>query len=133
MPDDEIVTTEPEEEDPTPDPSPDPDPDPTPDLDPEERTVLDDVKLALRLTTDAYDPELTNLINSGLADLGIAGVIVPEDLTDREAQAVTTAVITYVKVHFGSPSDYDRLKASYDEQKAQLGMATGYTDWGDEG
>ena len=29
-------------------------------------------------------------------------------------------------VNFGSPSDYDRMKASYDEQKAQLQMATGY-------
>jgi hypothetical protein len=34
-------------------------------------------------------------------------------------------------MRFGSPPDYDRLKASYDEQKAQLQMSTGYTDWGD--
>jgi hypothetical protein len=27
---------------------------------------------------------------------------------------------------------YDRLKASYDEQKAQLSMATGYTVWTDQ-
>ena len=27
--------------------------------------------------------------------------------------------------------DYDKLKAAYDEQKAQLSMKTGYTDWGD--
>jgi len=26
--------------------------------------------------------------------------------------------------------EYRNLKASYDEQKAQLSMATGYTDWG---
>ena len=39
------------------------------------------------------------------------------------------AVVTYCKLHFGEPDDYDRLKASYDEQKAQLGMATGYTEW----
>jgi hypothetical protein len=32
---------------------------------------------------------------------------------------------------FGLPEDYDRLKRSYDEQKAQLSNATGYTDWGD--
>jgi hypothetical protein len=33
-------------------------------------------------------------------------------------------------MNFGEPEDYDRLKASYDEQKAQLSTATGYTHWG---
>ena len=33
--------------------------------------------------------------------------------------------------YFGDAGgEYDRLKAAYDEQKAQLTMATGYTDWG---
>jgi hypothetical protein len=40
------------------------------------------------------------------------------------------AVITYCKIHFGNPDNADRLQSSYDEQKAQLGMATGYTEWG---
>ena len=117
MPDDEIIVNE--------DPTPDPDPTPTPE--PEERTMLDDVKLALRLTTDAYNDELTDLINAGLGDLGVAGVT--ED--DTHDPLVKRAVITYCKVHFGSPSDFDRLKAIYDEQKAQLATCTGYTDWGD--
>lgn len=89
---------------------------------------LDDVKLALRLTTNAYDTELNGLIDAGLADLGIAGVI--KDSTGDPL--VGRAVTTYCKIHFGSPADYDRLKAAYDEQKAQLQTATGYTDWGDE-
>jgi hypothetical protein len=42
---------------------------------------------------------------------------------------VKRAVITYCKMHFGEPDGYDRLKASYDEQKAQLSTCTGYTDW----
>ena len=86
--------------------------------------MLSKVKLALRITTDAFDSELTDLINAALLDLGIAGV--------NEFEATTTdaliirAVITYCKVHFGEPDEYDRLKASYDEQKAQLITATGY-------
>jgi hypothetical protein len=32
-------------------------------------------------------------------------------------------------MNFGEVSDYDRLKASYDEQKAQLSMASSYTDY----
>ena len=90
--------------------------------------ILDDVKLALRLTTDAYNEQLNLLISAAEGDLGISGL--PEgDYSDDPL--VKQAVITYCIVHFGSPSDYDRLKASYDEQKAQLQMATGYTDWGD--
>ena len=87
--------------------------------------MLELVKLALRITTDAFDNELNMLIAAAQTDLGIAGVALPENL-DPICQR---AVVTYCKLHFGEPDDYDRLKASYDEQKAQLGMATGYTEW----
>ena len=88
--------------------------------------LLAKVKLALRIVTDDFDTELMDLIQAALLDLGIAGVTndSPSDFL------VIRAVITYCRVHFGSPEDYDRLKASYDEQKAQLGMATYYTNWG---
>lgn len=88
--------------------------------------TLTATKLALRITTDAFNDELSRLIKAGQQDLGIAGVVVPETLDD----IVLTAVITYVKMNFGNPENYDRLKRSYDEQKAQLSMATGYTSWG---
>jgi len=88
--------------------------------------MLEKAKLALRLTTDAYDDEITDLIEAAELDLGIAGVKL--EVTDALVQR---AILTYVRTHFGSPEDYDRLKAAYDEQKAQLMTATGYTDWGD--
>lgn len=88
--------------------------------------MLELVKLALRITTDAFDTELNMLIAAAETDLGIAGVVIPEEV-DPICQR---AVVTYCRLHFGQPDDYDRLKASYDEQKAQLSMATGYTDWG---
>lgn len=90
--------------------------------------MLDDVKLALRLTTDAYDNELTGLISAALLDLGVAGVVLPD--VPAGDPLVQTAVITYCKIHFGSPADFDRLKKIYDEQKAQLATHTGYTVWG---
>lgn len=86
--------------------------------------MLDKVKLALRLTTDAFDEELTDLINAAALDLGLVGIALPELLANDAL--IVTAIVTYVRCHFGSPSDYDRLKASYDEQKAQLQTATGY-------
>lgn len=88
--------------------------------------MLEAVRLALRITTQAYDSELTLLIAAALDDLGIAGV----DKTLTEEPLIRRAVITYCRMHFGSPPDYDRLKAAYDEQKAQMQMATGYTNWG---
>lgn len=87
--------------------------------------MLEKVKLALRITTNAYNSELTDLIEAAKLDLGVAGVTLPSPLDEL----VTKAVITYCKMSFGIPEDYDRLKASYDEQKAQLSNATGYTDW----
>lgn len=90
--------------------------------------MLSRVKTALRITTAAYNTEIEQLIKAARLDLGIAGVeipCVPDELVER-------AIITYCRLHFGDLADgqYDRLKASYDEQKAQLSMATGYTKWG---
>lgn len=87
--------------------------------------MLAKVKLALRITTNAFDSELNDLIAAAQLDLGVAGVILPAELDVLVGQAI----ITYVKMHFGQPDEYDRLKASYDEQKAQLVTCTGYTDW----
>lgn len=90
-------------------------------------TTLNKVKMAMRISTDAFDPEITDLIDAALLDLGIAGangsnVVLTDALTLR-------AVVTYCRLNFGSPEEYDRLKKSYDEQKAQMKTATGYTIW----
>lgn len=90
--------------------------------------MLEKVKLALRITTDAYDSELNDLIDAAQLDMGIAGVTIPTELD----ALVSRAIVTYCKIHFGEPDDYDRLKSCYDEQKAQLSMATGYTTWIDQ-
>lgn len=92
--------------------------------------MLDKVKLALRITTTAFNSELNDLIAAALADLGLAGVTTLTETDPLTDPLIIRAVTTYCRVHFGQPDDYERLKASYDEQKAQLMMATGYTDWG---
>lgn len=88
--------------------------------------ILDDVKTALRIKTDAFNRELESLIVAAKLDLGIAGI----ESTDDVDELIKRAIITFCKMSFGIPEDYDRLKRSYDEQKAQLQTATGYTDWG---
>ena len=85
--------------------------------------MLNQVKLALRVTTDAYDTELNALIAAAIKDIGITGV---DADTLQSDPLITQAIKTYCRLNFGSPADYDRLKRSYDEQKAQLMTATGY-------
>lgn len=92
--------------------------------------LLAKVKIAVRRTaTNAFDTELAGLIAACLADLGIAGV----DQTDLADPLITRAVCTYCRTHFGSPANYEELKASYDEQKAQLQMSSEYTNYADYG
>lgn len=96
--------------------------------------MLDKVKKSLRITGSTFDDELNNLIEAAKLDLGIAGV----EHADLSAEAPSDALIivaieTYCKMHMpGFKADYDMLKTSYDEQKAQLSMASGYTIYPEE-
>lgn len=92
--------------------------------------MLEKVKLALRIKSQAFDSEIEDLIAAALADLGLAGVTAAQEL--EADPLITRAVVTYCRANFGEPDDYERMKKSYDEQKAQLSMATGYTDWGED-
>lgn len=94
--------------------------------------LLDDVKVACRVTTDTFDNELLDLIAAGFADIGITDVRASL-LTEGTCPAlIRRAVLTYCRMNFGQVDDgfYDRLKASYDEQKSQLLMSSDYNEWG---
>lgn len=90
--------------------------------------VLIKVKEALRISTTRFDTEIADLIEAACEDMGVAGVV-GENAVETNPLFLR-AIITYVKIHFGEPDDADRLKKSYDEQKAQLVTATGWTNWG---
>lgn len=91
----------------------------------DDNTILTRVKQSLRIVSDDFDDEIQDLIDACKLDLGTAGVVIPNTLDTLVLQAIKT----YCRAHFGVPDNYDRLKASYDEQKAQLSMRTGYTTW----
>lgn len=86
--------------------------------------ILDDVKMACRVSTNALDAEYTRLITAASLDLGVAGVE-----TGDVDELVKEAIITYCKMRSGLPEDYADLKKAYDEMKSQLSNASGYTDW----
>lgn len=101
--------------------------------------MLDEARLALRVKTHAYDAEIMQLIYAAAEDLtrvgiGVSGIkmklvegVVIDSSTINEPLKIR-AILTYVRANFGSPADYDRLKASYDEQKAQLEITEDVSD-----
>ena len=88
--------------------------------------MLEKVKLAMAITTSAFDEELQDLIEAALLDLGIAGV----DNTLTNNKMVQRAVITYCRMMFHSPADFENLRWAYESLKGQMAIATGYTEWG---
>ena len=95
--------------------------------------MLDRVKLSLLITENDFDTELTELINAAAKDLGIAGVEGLTVTTDTTDAIIIRAIITYCAYQFelmhGTLARSEAYKRSYDEQKAQLSMADGYTVW----
>lgn len=86
--------------------------------------TLDILKQSIPVTTNAYDDTLSALIDAAVADLRLAGI---ENADEHEIDPLLRrAVVTYCRANFGSPADYDKLKAAYDEQKAQLQMSRFY-------
>ena len=116
--------------------------------------MLKETMLALRVTDMEYAPEICGDLTAAELDLKIAGVKITgkceftvTETTDpvtgettvsvQDSSTITDpliirAMITYTRMHFGSPADYDKLASSYDLQRKQLANATGYTDFGDE-
>lgn len=104
--------------------------------------MLKECRLALQITDTEYDPELCMLMDAGARDLEIAGVVLPgtvsfaatndgmQDASTLKDALVVRAILTYVRMNFESPADYDKLAASYSLQKEQLMHAAAYTDYG---
>ena len=106
--------------------------------------MLNECKLAVRVTHAMYEPELCSLMDAAAKDLTIAGIVIPGTVSFAQTEngmvdnstltdaLVMRAIFTYVRAHFGSPPDYDKLVEAYNTQKVQLMHATGYTDYGEE-
>lgn len=95
--------------------------------------MLDKVKLALLISSNDFDQELTDLIGAAFIDLNIAGVDPDVTASTTTDPAIIRAVVTYCGYQFelmhGTLDRSNAFKKSYDEQKAQMSMATNYTVW----
>lgn len=94
------------EEDVQDDPTPTSDPEPTP------PTILDKVKLALRISHTSLDAEITDVIASARLELIRAGVL--EDHANGSTEDVETAIRTYALAYYASDiKDADRYNESF--------------------
>ena len=85
--------------------------------------ILDDVKISLRISSNAYDTEISDLISACKSDLTISGVTITDD-TDT---LIKRAINTYVKANFGWDNpDADRLTEAYNMLKTHLALTYDY-------
>ncbi len=89
--------------------------------------LIEKCRMALRRSDTHFDSEIGDAIDASLKDMGIAGIT---NLAETDP-LVIKAIKVYVKMDSGDFDDeYDKLKASYDELKAEMGMNHEYTSFG---
>lgn len=90
--------------------------------------MLNDVKLALRVSGTTFDGEINDLINAAKAELVLSGVLQAK-ATDTTNPLIRRAIVYYCKAHFGFDNpDSDRLKTAYEQLKGHLSLSVGYKD-----
>lgn len=94
--------------------------------------MLETVKLALRISTAAFDTELQLLIDACTAEMAGLGVIVGPDDDGNYNPQIIVAVIAYCKWRFGNHEDKDQWLDIYHTSLKQLKTMTGFTTWTDQ-
>lgn len=118
--------------------------------------MLNDVKQALRISTDAFDSELNSLIKSGLAELQHMGIMINavgyyindpsygvgflrvnggrtiycvKSTNGQNRDLIKQAIIARCKWLFGNNPDKDQWRQIYHTMLAQLQTMSGYRRW----
>lgn len=95
--------------------------------------LIEKIKLALLISTTDFDSELIDLMYAAFIDLNIGDIDPTKTESTTTDPAIIRAVISYCGYQFellhGSIERSQAFKKSYDEMKAQMGMASGYTVW----
>lgn len=90
--------------------------------------MLKEVKTALRVTNDAFNSEIQDLIDAARADLALSGVSKEKTELDTDP-LITRAIKTYCKAHFGYDNpDAMRFQDSYVMLKQHLCLAGDYIE-----
>lgn len=90
--------------------------------------MLKAARLALRISSDAFDPEITDLISAARAELAEIGVLPSKTSSDTDP-LIKRAVVLYVKAEFGLDNpDAPRYRESFDLLKRHLALASDYIE-----
>lgn len=97
------------------DPATDPEPTPGPDPEPTPPTIADKVKLALRISHNLLDNEISDVITSARQEMLRAGV--DSEVAASDMELVQTAIKTYALEYYAQdPKDAERYSASFKYQ-----------------
>lgn len=92
--------------------------------------MLEKVKVALRkVKVDAFDEEITDIIDAARTDLTLAGVTRAKADDDTDP-LIIRAVILYAKAQFGYIENAAGFQRSYDALKNHLSLAGDYNGRG---
>ena len=91
--------------------------------------LLDEVKLSLRVKTDAFNEEIQSLIEAAKLDLYNAGINIPEEPDSLLKQAIKT----YCRINFGNYEKAEDLRKAYNSLVVKLQVAEGYKRSGENG
>lgn len=87
--------------------------------------MLESIKLALRISSSAFDIEIKDLIEAAKIDMRISG-IVKLDTTDP---LIAQAIKIYCKANFGLDNkDSEKYQKSYDMLKQHLALCGDYNE-----
>jgi uncharacterized phage protein (predicted DNA packaging) len=85
--------------------------------------MLEAVKLALRIKTNAFDDDIEDLIAACKMDLNLSGV---QSAGKEDDPLIRRAVILYAKANFGENPDSEKYVKSYKDLKIFLSLAGEY-------
>jgi len=87
--------------------------------------MLERIKKALRISSNAFDDEVMDLIEGAKSDLSLAGVYFIDETDPLIARAITI----YAKAHFGYDNpEADRFQDSYIMLKQHLSLSGDYRE-----
>lgn len=90
--------------------------------------MLQDAKIALRISNTAFDTEVKDLIETAREDLKLSGI--RDEKVDSDTDPlIKRAIITYCKANFGYDNpDADRFQKSYIMLKQHLSLVGDYIE-----
>lgn len=94
-------------------------------------SMLEDIKIILRVSSSAFDPEITMLINAARADMKRVGVNT-EFVEKDDEPLVKQAIACYCKARFGFDNDdADLFERSYRQSVADMLNSSDYNTAGE--